>query len=84
MLLRLLILGYKNLISPVLPDSCRYHPSCSTYALRAIETHGVAKGFVLGVWRVLRCNPWSGGGWDPVPPRGRWVPPVYPDGTPRD
>lgn len=79
-LLHLLLLGYKKFVSPVLPDSCRYHPSCSTYAVRAIERHGAVKGIVLASWRLLRCNPWSKGGWDPVPPRGRWVPPVYPDG----
>mgnify|MGYP002860834421 CR=1 FL=1 len=46
---------------------CRYYPSCSEYGYQAIEKHGVLKGLLLGTWRVLRCNPWSKGGVDPVP-----------------
>ncbi|MGE5454427.1 MAG: membrane protein insertion efficiency factor YidD [Methylocystaceae bacterium] len=49
------------------PPSCRYYPSCSNYALEALEKHGLIKGCYLAVWRILRCNPWSQGGYDPVP-----------------
>jgi putative membrane protein insertion efficiency factor len=74
---------YKRAISPLLPPSCRYHPSCSAYGFEAITVHGSAKGLALAIWRLLRCNPWSGGGLDPVPEPGRWVPPIYPDGRAR-
>lgn len=53
-------------ISPGLPARCRYHPSCSRYASDAIAEFGILRGLVLAVWRVLRCNPWSHGGVDPV------------------
>ena len=79
-----LLYAYRYTISPILPPTCRFHPSCSAYTLRAVQTHGVGKGVVLGVWRLLRCNPWNLGGLDPVPPRGAWRPDIYPDGTPRD
>ena len=49
--------------------SCRYTPTCSQYALEAIEIHGIFKGCLLAAWRILRCNPFSKGGWDPVPPK---------------
>ncbi|MDD2699647.1 MAG: membrane protein insertion efficiency factor YidD [Sideroxydans sp.] len=62
-----LVRGYKYLISPLLPPSCRFHPSCSQYAEEAIVKYGALKGFWLSVKRVLRCNPWSAGGFDPVP-----------------
>lgn len=58
---------YKKLISPLLPAQCKYYPSCSTYALQAIERFGIIRGTILGAWRILRCNPWSLGGIDPVP-----------------
>jgi putative membrane protein insertion efficiency factor len=57
---------YRRFVSPMLPPSCRYWPSCSEYALQAIQKHGVLKGGLLGAWRVIRCNPWSRGGIDPV------------------
>nr|CEL16009.1 Protein YidD [Kibdelosporangium sp. MJ126-NF4] len=60
---------YRKVISPLLPPTCRYYPSCSTYAVEALKVHGAVKGLWLAVWRVLRCNPWSSGGIDPVPPR---------------
>jgi putative membrane protein insertion efficiency factor len=49
-------------------SSCRFHPTCSEYALQAIEAHGAFKGMLLGTWRILRCQPFAKGGWDPVPP----------------
>lgn len=78
-----LIRGYQLAISPMLPPTCRFHPSCSAYALGAIKVHGPLKGFALAAWRLLRCNPWNGGGLDPVPERGRWQPDVLPNGEPR-
>ena len=57
---------YQRLLSPVLGERCKYHPSCSRYAVQAVESHGVLRGTVLALWRVLRCNPWSKGGLDPV------------------
>ncbi len=65
---------YQRFISPLLAPRCRYYPSCSTYAVQAVENHGVLKGFLLGTWRVLRCNPWSLGGVDHVPEKGAWKP----------
>jgi putative membrane protein insertion efficiency factor len=62
-----LIRGYQKFISPLLPPSCRFEPSCSQYSLEAIEKHGAIKGGTLAVWRVLRCNPWGKSGYDPVP-----------------
>ena len=78
-----LIRGYQLAISPLLPPSCRFHPSCSSYGYQAIAVHGSAKGLVLAIWRLLRCNPWNKGGVDPVPLVGRWLPEVFPDGNPR-
>jgi hypothetical protein len=57
---------YQRFISPALPRRCKYHPSCSEYAAEAIRTYGVLRGLVLAAWRLLRCNPWSHGGFDPV------------------
>ena len=57
---------YQRVLSPMLPSRCKYHPSCSEYAVQAIRTHGAMRGLVLAVWRVLRCNPLSDGGLDPV------------------
>lgn len=64
---------YKKYISPLLGNHCRYRPTCSTYMIQAIEIHGAVKGLILGTWRILRCNPWSKGGYDPVPPKGMWT-----------
>lgn len=58
--------AYKRNVSPLLPPACRYTPSCSEYAMDAVERHGVAKGLALAVKRVLSCNPFSRGGYDPV------------------
>ena len=60
------ILGYQRFISPALPRRCKYEPTCSLYAVRAIQEYGILRGLVLAGWRVLRCNPWSHGGYDPV------------------
>ena len=57
---------YRRLISPALGQRCKYHPSCSAYALQAIRSYGILRGVVLAAWRLLRCNPWSHGGFDPV------------------
>jgi hypothetical protein len=58
---------YKKRVSPTLPPSCRYQPTCSEYAYEAVEKYGIFKGGRLAVWRILRCNPFGGTGWDPVP-----------------
>jgi putative membrane protein insertion efficiency factor len=60
------ILAYQRLISPAIPRRCKYEPTCSHYAVDAIREYGILKGLVLAGWRVLRCNPWSYGGYDPV------------------
>jgi putative membrane protein insertion efficiency factor len=57
---------YRRLISPSFGQRCKYHPSCSAYALQAVRTYGILRGVVLAGWRLLRCNPWSHGGFDPV------------------
>jgi uncharacterized protein len=57
---------YQRFISPGLPARCKYHPTCSAYAVEAVRSYGVLRGSVLAVWRVLRCNPFSAGGIDPV------------------
>lgn len=58
---------YQKCISPLTPPTCRFTPTCSTYAIQAIRKHGPFKGLALAVWRILRCNPWGGSGYDPVP-----------------
>lgn len=70
-LLIALIRGYKRFISPLLPDACIYTPTCSEYAIEAISQWGVVRGLGLAIWRVLRCNPFAKGGYDPVPQRGK-------------
>lgn len=58
---------YRRFISPLKPACCKYYPTCSAYAMEAFEKHGAVKGFILAVWRILRCNPYSLGGVDHVP-----------------
>ena len=65
-LLVLLVRGYQRALSPLLGDRCKYHPTCSQYAVDALREHGALRGTVLAAWRVLRCNPWSAGGVDHV------------------
>jgi uncharacterized protein len=62
----LLVRLYQRLVSPVLPATCKFHPSCSEYAAEALRRHGLARGSILAGWRLLRCNPWSHGGVDKV------------------
>lgn len=63
------IAAYKRLISPALPRRCRYEPTCSAYAAQSIRRFGAVRGLLLACWRLLRCNPFSHGGFDPVPDR---------------
>ena len=57
---------YRRYVSPALPARCRYHPSCAGYAEQAIGRYGILRGGILAAWRLLRCNPWSHGGYDPL------------------
>ena len=66
-LLLLIVRAYKVLLSPILPPSCRYNPTCSDYAVQAIQKYGPFKGGYLSVKRILKCHPWGGHGYDPVP-----------------
>ncbi len=67
--------GYQRLIRPCIhalsgqEKLCRFEPSCSNYFIEAVQVHGVLRGCLMGTWRILRCNPWGGYGYDPVPPR---------------
>ncbi|WP_293780406.1 membrane protein insertion efficiency factor YidD [uncultured Aeromicrobium sp.] len=63
-----LLRGYRLVVSPLYGQVCRYHPSCSAYALEAVERHGAWRGSVLAIRRLGRCHPWTPGGYDPVPP----------------
>ena len=60
------IVVYRRVISPLLPPRCKYYPSCSEYAIQAVSEFGILRGLVLAAWRLLRCNPFSHGGVDPV------------------
>lgn len=62
-----LVRGYQNILSPLLPASCRFFPSCSVYAIEALERHGALKGTALTIRRLVRCQPFCTGGYDPVP-----------------
>ena len=61
---------YQWIISPALPKTCRYYPTCSEYALESLRIHGPVKGLLMGTKRILSCHPWGGHGHDPVPPKG--------------
>lgn len=63
--------AYQLVVSPLLPPSCRFLPSCSDYAIEAIARHGAVRGGGLALWRLARCHPWGGSGYDPVPPPTR-------------
>lgn len=63
---------YQQAISPLLPPSCRFTPSCSQYMIEALQKHGPLKGLYLGTRRILRCHPWGGSGYDPVPDEFHW------------
>ena len=71
-LLLALLRGYRFLLSPWLGNSCRFWPTCSAYAIEAIETHGAVRGSWMMLTRLARCHPYSRGGVDPVPARFRW------------
>lgn len=68
-ILALPVHGYRLLLSPWIGHSCRFQPTCSIYALEALEKHGAFKGGYMAAVRIIRCNPWGGSGFDPVPPR---------------
>ena len=59
---------YQRYLSPLKPPMCRFHPTCSQYAVEAIHAHGILRGILYALWRLLRCNPLVRGGYDPVPP----------------
>ncbi|MGJ9406566.1 membrane protein insertion efficiency factor YidD [Nesterenkonia aurantiaca] len=75
-LLSWLLRGYRKVISPLYGQVCSFYPSCSAYGLEAVTAHGVIRGIPLTLWRILRCNPFTGGGVDPVPPTAR----IWPQG----
>ncbi len=63
---------YQRAVSPLLPPACRYTPTCSQYMVEAVQKHGALKGLYLGIRRILRCHPWGGYGYDPVPDEFHW------------
>jgi putative membrane protein insertion efficiency factor len=69
----IVIVGYQRLVSPLLPNACRFAPTCSEYARQALIEHGLMRGLGLAAWRLARCHPFHPGGWDP-PPAGRRAP----------
>ena len=79
-----LIEGYQRWISPLHPPCCRYIPSCSAYAKQAISRFGALKGGLLALWRIMRCNPFSRGGYDPVPEEFRFGPRRHASGMDKD
>ena len=58
---------YQNFVSPLLPSTCRYSPTCSEYSKQSLVKFGLIKGFILSIKRIIKCNPWGGSGYDPVP-----------------
>ena len=82
-LLVALLRGYQRWVSSALPPTCRFYPTCSSYAIEALQVHGLLRGTALAAWRLLRCAPWHPGGVDPVPP-ARPVNDSSPDGSRAD
>lgn len=80
-LLVLVVRAYQVVLSPLLPAACRYHPTCSNYAIEALEKHGALRGSWLAVRRIARCHPFRPGGYDPVPDPPS---PSSPPSSPRD
>jgi putative membrane protein insertion efficiency factor len=76
-----LLRGYQRWISPAFGQRCRYYPSCSEYAIQAIQRFGILRGLVLATWRLLRCNPFSHGGFDPVDEQRLFTPKATVPGT---
>jgi putative membrane protein insertion efficiency factor len=70
--LQAMLSAYKRWISPALPNACRFVPTCSEYAMEAVDRHGAWRGSMLAGWRLLRCHPFARGGHDPVPKSLRW------------
>ena len=68
-----LIRGYRKFISPLTPPCCKYYPVCSVYGIQAISRFGAFKGTFMTIWRILRCNPFSSGGYDPVPEKHKKI-----------
>lgn len=66
--LKAAIVTYQWTLRPLIGANCRFHPSCSHYGIEAVTEHGALRGTALTTWRILRCNPWNAGGYDPVPP----------------
>ncbi len=62
---------YQKFISPLFPGCCRFRPTCSQYMIEAIKVHGIIKGIWLGIKRIMKCNPWGGSGYDPVPQKSK-------------
>ena len=62
----IIIKGYQKIISPIFPPSCRFYPSCSEYGIQAVSRYGVIKGGIKTIWRIIRCNPFTKGGYDPL------------------
>ncbi|HEV3093687.1 MAG TPA: membrane protein insertion efficiency factor YidD [Solirubrobacteraceae bacterium] len=73
------IVLYQRLVSPALPRRCKYEPTCSRYAVQALGQYGILRGLTLAAWRLLRCNPWSHGGYDPVEAQRLFKVPTHPD-----
>jgi len=74
--LHAMLSGYKRWISPALPTACRFVPTCSEYAMQAVDQHGAVRGSLLAAWRLLRCHPFCHGGYDPVPKGFSWSKPT--------
>ena len=71
-ILILCVRAYQIVLSPMFTGCCRFEPSCSNFAIEALQVHGALKGSLLAAWRLLRCHPFGRSGYDPVPPKGSW------------